>query len=99
MVDYMLSLPGIRDIEMKDRTTAFSMSLGKRNLQMIKSFLFTDHLSDNDPIAMSKRAILDMDAIPEKNDPELKRVLLDGLLHHNVSIENEAPQMGIISEE
>ena len=95
----MLSLPGIRDIKMEDNTTAFSMALGKRNLPMIKSFLFTDHLSDNDPVAMSKRAILDMDAIPEKNDPDLRKVLEEGLRHHNVSMADKAPQTYALSDE
>ena len=97
MVDYMLSLPGIRDIKMDDCTTAFAMALGKRNIPMIRSFLFTEHLSDNDPIAMSKRAILDMNVIPEKNDPELRKVLEEGLRHHNVPM--EAPQTYTLSDE
>ena len=97
MVDYMLSLPGIHDIEMEDCTTAFSMALGKRNLHTIKSFLSTEHLSDNDPVAMAKRAILDMDAVPGKNDPELRKVLEEGLRRHNVPM--EAPQTYALSDE
>ena len=82
---------------MEDCTTAFSIALGKRNLEMIRSFLSHDHYSDNNPIAMSKRAILDMDAIPDKNDPVLRIVLEEGLRHHNVPI--EAPQTYALSDE
>ena len=99
LVVYMLSLPGIRDIKMEDGTTAFSMALGKRHLKLIKAFLCTVPLSENDPIAMSKRAILDMDRLPEKNDPDLRAVLLDGLRHNNVPIGHEPSQIVNLSEE
>ena len=99
MVLYMLRLPGIRDIRIEDSTTAFSMALGKRHLKLIKAFLYAVPLSENDPIAMSKRAILDMDRLPEKNNPDLRAVLLDGLRHNNVPIEHEPSQVGNLSEE
>ena len=43
MVKYLLSLPEIRDVKMDDGTTAFSMALGRGDLEMIDVFLHSEH--------------------------------------------------------
>ena len=43
MVKYLLSLPEIKDVKMDDGTTAFSMALGRGDLEMIDVFLHSEH--------------------------------------------------------
>ena len=82
MVRYLLSLPGIRDVTMDDGTTAFSMALGRKDLDMMKIFLGTNHSSDIDPIALAKRTYLELDRDIDC-DITLIQMLEKGLRQHN----------------
>ena len=99
MVKYLLSLPEIRDVKMDDGTTAFSMALGRGDLQMIRVFLNSEHLSDIDPIELAKRAVIELDRDPENKRSYLRNELVNGLKHHNVSLSNSSAQKVQISEE
>ena len=88
MVKYLLSLPGIKDIKMDDGTTAFSMALGRKDLEMIKVFLNTEHQSDIDPIELAKRAVMELDRDTENERSDLRNELVNGLNHHKVPLNN-----------
>ena len=88
MVKYLLSLPGIKDIKMDDGTTAFSMALGRKDLEMIRVFLNKEHQSDIDPIELAKRAVMELDRDTENERSDLRNELVNGLNHHKVPLNN-----------
>ena len=99
MVRYLLSLPGIKDVQMDDGTTAFSMALGRGDLQMIRVFLKSEHQSDIDPIELAKRAVIELDRDPEHKRSYLRNELVNGLKHHDVSLSHSSALKLQISEE
>ena len=98
MVSYLLSLPEIHDAKMHDGTTAFSMALGRKDIEMIRTFLDAKHTSDIDPIALTKRALLELDR-DDEGDPILKEMLTQNLKEQNVSLPKECQPKGKISKE
>ena len=88
MVKYLLSLPEIKDVKMDDGTTAFSMALGRSDLEMIKVFFKSEHQSDIDPIELAKRAVMELDRDTENDRSDLRNELVNGLKHNNVSLNN-----------
>ena len=99
MVKYLLSLPEIKDVKMDDGTTAFSMALGRGDLEMINIFLNSEHQSDIDPIELSKRAVMELNKDPENKRSDLRNELANELKYHNVYVTNAGAEMDHIAEE
>ena len=99
MVKYLLSLAGIQDTKMDDGTTAFSMALGRGDLEMIKVFMDSEHQSEINPIELAKRAVMELDRDPENKRSNLRCELVNGLKHHNVTMNIASGQRVQISEE
>ena len=74
MLNYMLSLPGIRDPKMEDGTNSFAMALAQRSRSLVRSMLSSSLPSRADQEALARAAILELDK--EKSDSGLKRELL-----------------------
>ena len=69
---------------MDDGTTAFSMAVARKDLEMIKIFLETKHASDIDPIDLAKRTFLEMDRDVNDCDLIFKQILENSLREHNI---------------
>ena len=98
MVRYMLSLPRIRDVKMDDGTTAFSMALGRKDLEMIGVFLEIRHQSDIDPIELAKRTLLEMDRDGD-GDSSVRLKLEQTLKQQKISIKKGGLPKAQISQE
>ena len=99
MVEYMLSLQGVRDTKFEDGTTAFSMALARKDLEMIRVFLRSEHLSDISPSELVKRSILEIDRHPCSVDSDLRKELWNYMRMHEVNVQRRAPIEAPLSDE
>ena len=67
MIDYMLPLPGIRDMKMEDGTSAFTMALAGHNIEAMQMLLALRHQSDIDPVQLLLKAVMELDT--HSDDP------------------------------
>ena len=100
MVRYLLSLPGICDPKMEDGTTAFVMSLSRKDVELIEVLLRSEIKSEVDPKELARRAVFEMNRVPNEENAEVKEVLTNTLKYLKVYMnENVPPEKGLISEE
>ena len=102
MVRYLLSLPGMCDPKMEDGTTAFVMSLSRKDVELIEVLLRAEIESDIDPKELARRAVLEMNRIPNEENAKVKEVLTNTLKYLKVSMDEGKgvpPEKGLISEE
>ena len=99
MVRYMLSLPGICDLKMEDGTTAFVMSLSRKDVELIEILLSSEIKSELNPKELGKRAVLEMHNRRDEKNANVKEVLSNTLKHLQVSIDEGATAKKFISEE
>ena len=84
---------------MDDGTTAFSMAVARKDLEMIKIFLETKHASDIDPIALAKRTFLELERDVIDCDSIFKQKLEKSLRQHNILPTKRSPSQANISNE
>ena len=99
MVRYMLGLPGICDPKMDDGTTAFVMSLSRKDVELIEVLLTSEILSDTDQKELGKRAVFELDRNADKRNTKVKRALTNALKQLNVLMEDQPTTKKAISEE
>ena len=95
----MLSLPGIHDPKMDDGTTAFAMALARKDLDLIRVLMASNHPSDIDPRGLAERAVLEMDRDPRCSDPILRRELVNCLKQGNASLKKKVQLLTQLSRE
>ena len=99
MVQYLLTLNGIRDPMVEDGTTAFSMALASKNKELITVLMKSKHQCDFYPCEMAKRALQelgDTKCYPEGLDEGLSMLnetLVDGLMQNDIYQALESPEM------
>ena len=71
MIDYMLPLPGIRDMKMEDGTSAFTMALAGHNIEAMHMLLASRHQCDIDPVQLLLKAVTELDS--QSDDPSASR--------------------------
>ena len=99
MVKHMLSLPYINDPQMDDGTTAFSMALARKDLDLIRVLLASKHYSDIDHVGLAQRAVLEIDRDSRCCNPKLRQELVNSLKQVNESSNKEVPIMAKLSQE
>ena len=82
MAGYMLNMTGIEDPTIDDGTTAFSMALARRDLELIRLFLASKIPSDIDHKLLTEEALKEMGQHSVKCIPELKDALVMGLMEN-----------------
>ena len=94
MIEYMLSLPGIRDTEMPDGTTGFAMALARNNAKLVDILLayyqkYPEGRADERKrdIRIAEEAILELD-----DKSEVKNVLKKALSAIGHIMRGPAPQ-------
>ena len=78
----MISLPGVGDPKMDDGTSAFAISLARKDLHLIRVLLASQLQSDIEHRDLSMRVILELDRDQDMIDSELRQGLIDGLKEH-----------------
>ena len=80
MAEYMMKMTGIKDTTIDDGTKAFSMALARRDFKLIGLFLASKISSNIDHKMLTEEALLEMGRHSVKCIPELKDVLIKGLM-------------------
>ena len=99
MVRYLLSLPGICDVKMEDGTTAFVMSLARKDVELMKLLLNSAIKSELEPRDLVQRAVMALNRSPDERNANVMKVLTNALICLDVSLEEEAIPQQPISEE
>ena len=92
-------MPGICDLKMEDGTTAFVMSLSRKDVELIEILLSSEIKSELDPKELGKRAVLEMYNSKDERNANVIEVLSNTLKHLQVSMEERATANKLISEE
>ena len=99
MVRYMLGLPGICDPKMDDGTTAFVMSLCRKDAELIEVLLTSEILSDIDQKELGKRAVFELNRNADERNTKVKKALTNALKRLHVLTEHQSTTKKAISEE
>ena len=93
MVNYMLALPGVRDVKMEDGTTSFVMALSRQDSRLVEIILTSEIPSEIDSVELAQRALRELNKQLNKQSDEnfrllkLKAALANGLKWHLIEEE------------
>ena len=99
MVRYMLGLSGICDPKMDDGTTAFVMSLCRRDVELIEVLLTSEIQSDIDQKELGKRAVFELNRNADRRNIEVKKDLTNAFKSLNVLMVEQPTAKKPVSEE